>query len=162
MGRHWGKDVAAMKGSAYRVVPESGIGNLHGQNPGRQCHRTCFRGGPSWRGRGTVDDVAQYPIVRGNEKSPLGFQDDGSALAAHPRVNDDRMDGVFREIAVDSTQDEGCLLDVLRLNEVRNVNDDGIGVDAQDDTLQGCHIGVPKAKVGGESDRLHSPPINAT
>lgn len=108
-----------------------------------------------------MDDVAQHPIVRGNEKSLLGFQDDGSALAAHPRVNDDRMDGVFREIAVDSTQDECCLLDVLRLNEVRNVNDDGLGVDTQNNALQGCYIGILKAKVGGQGYRLHPPPIEA-
>ena len=72
--------------------------------------------------------------------------------SADARVYDDDVDGAGREVGPGCFEGEGAGQDVLGRHAVGDIDDDGLGVDAQDDAAHGRDVGVARAEVGGEGD----------
>ena len=82
MGGYRSEYVAAVESRAHRVTPESWIDDLERL----QLRWYCGGAMPSfWRG--IMDNLAEYPVVRGNVDSPLGIQYDCPPLATHLRIH---------------------------------------------------------------------------
>ncbi len=93
------------------------------------------------------DNVAKHTIIWSDEEGFRGSEDNGAALAAYPRVNDDNVDGVWREIVTGSTDYKSCLSNILRLDRVANIHNGCFRVDTEDYSLHRGGISILNTKI---------------
>ena len=60
------------------------------------------------------------------------------------------MDAIFGEIAIGDVKNKSSLGNILWFNRVGDINNVGLGVNAQDNAFYNGNIGVSGAKIGGQ------------
>src|SRR5581483_10850534 len=89
-------------------------------------------------------------VVRADEAVAAGRDRDRAPGGPDSRVHHRQVDGPAGEDAPCRGQELGPRPDVLRGHGVSEIHEPGGGVDPEDDTLDGPHVGVVEAEVGQE------------
>ncbi len=99
-----------------------------------------------------TEDGGENSVVRRDENCFAGLRGDGAARTAHAGVNHDHMNSICREIWVCIRKEKRALHNVLRRNVMCDIDDGGIGIDAENDAFHCANKNIGRAKIGGESD----------
>jgi hypothetical protein len=75
------------------------------------------------------------------QKGPVG---------TNPRVDNNQMDGTWREKSIGSGQEMCGCSNILSGDQMSDIDDADIRVMAEDDTFEDAHIFIAQAKIGKE------------
>ena len=91
--------------------------------------------------------------VVGGKETPLGrFHQGGASVGADAGVYHPHMYGVIGKVSNAVVEQERALQDILGRHAVGDINNLGVWVDAQDDSLHQANVRVLKAEVRRQRD----------
>ncbi len=95
-------------------------------------------------------DPAQKAVVRRQKPGGWSHQKQNLTVGSDSGVHHYDVDSCGWKIMMAGIEKEGCLLQVLGLNLMAEVEDRGLGVDGEDDSLHYPHVGIDTAKVSSQ------------
>ena len=87
------------------------------------------------------------------------FQSNDGTIAADPRIYNNNVHRVFREISVARLNEVGSFNQVLWIDGVGNINNLGGRIDGKDDSLHNPYIGIFRTKIRQQCDCRHDEAI---
>ena len=88
-------------------------------------------------------------IVGGDEEMMLSDENDGAARRAYSGIDDDHVHGAGREVGIGLRDGQSAVEDVEGLDGVADVDDLGVGRNAEKDTFHRADEVVVESEVGG-------------
>src|SRR5260370_16118190 len=142
MSGNRGQDVAAVKGRTNRWPPKAPLRQPEHRWLARQeclAHQTC-----------------PAAVVRGQQAMTVDFDIKQCPFGADTRINDNYVNRFRRKVRNTSSKKESGETDILRWNLMAQVDELGLRVQAQNDSLHRRDVGRVAAEIGGQCDqRLH-------
>ena len=149
MSRHRGEDIPSVEGGADGGTPVLFIGNFDGFRLAGVQGLSVVDGGATGI---VLNDIAEDAIVRSDEISRGCPEDNGFSRGAYSGIDHHQVDGAMGKELADRAQDKSRLRNILRFDGMADIDESGIGIDAQDYPFHGGDIGIRQSEIGGQGN----------